>query len=424
MPISTARFQGFAKIDLKGPKSTRVRIAPNHPVITLGIYLVGFAAERSISMYFRDETDDVKEVLVAQLASSIVPMTIMGGTFIVIGAFVSISLAMPILTAVTVVGGLIAVAKIVLMLMHSKRNQLGKESRSATALWERAHAVTTICFAATVGAVSATTFAAPDLTLQMLATALLFGYCSGIVCRLSIRPFIALPTMAIAAAPVIVSAALYGDASHWMIATIFFVFLVGSAETVRYIHSTALREIGMRLDMATLARNDPLTGLSNRLGLRETFREVAGAISINSMVAIHYLDLDGFKPVNDRHGHAIGDEVLRLVASRLKAALREGDLAARIGGDEFVVLQAPVDNPKEAESYAEKLSDLIIEPYRVGDETIEIGVSVGYAVSKPVIRGLDHLLHDADAALYSMKRAGGGAAGAKLTSRALRRTSG
>ncbi len=362
-------------------------------------------------MYFVSEPEDVRRTLIERLALSAVPMAIMGITFVWIGAFVALSVKSSILMVFTVFGGVIVLAKIALMAAHRRANRFGAASPAQAAMWENTHAITTIGFAVAVGTITAATFTTPDLTLQMLATALLFGYCSGIVCRLSIRPFIAMPTMAVAAVPVIVAAMLYGDAAHGVMAGIFSVFLVGSTETVRFIHTGAVREIGMRLDFASLAQNDPLTGLANRLGLRTVFRDMTA--DPKAMVAVHFVDLDNFKPVNDRYGHAAGDEVLRQVSLRLKSALAGGGLAARIGGDEFVVLQPVTGSAEAASHYAARLSDLVTQPYRVGEQMIEIGASLGYAVSSAAARTLEQLLAQADTALYGVKRSGGGVAAAQ-----------
>jgi diguanylate cyclase (GGDEF)-like protein len=117
-----------------------------------------------------------------------------------------------------------------------------------------------------------------------------------------------------------------------------------------------------------------------------------------------YLDLDGFKPVNDRHGHAAGDAVLKEIARRLSALLRKSDTVARIGGDEFAVI---LDNPGDsAERVAEKCREAIGLPLRFEGQDISVGVSIGLALFP--IDGLteEDLLKTADGAMYRVKRAG------------------
>ena len=107
---------------------------------------------------------------------------------------------------------------------------------------------------------------------------------------------------------------------------------------------------------AHMAHHDTLTGLPNRLLLRDRLEQALAAIPRGgNPVAIHYLDLDGFKPVNDRYGHAIGDDLLKAVADRLRHETRPTDTAARIGGDEFIVLQTGIRTSGDAEVLAKRL---------------------------------------------------------------------
>jgi diguanylate cyclase (GGDEF)-like protein len=150
-----------------------------------------------------------------------------------------------------------------------------------------------------------------------------------------------------------------------------------------------------------LAHHDALTGLANRIRFHEALDE---ALARNADgVTLFLLDLDGFKPVNDTYGHAVGDELLRLVAGRLRAAARGGDHVARLGGDEFALVRMlPLGEPSEM---AERLIAMLSAPFHVTTHQITIGVSVGIARAGP--RGdTDRLLALADTALYTAKRAG------------------
>jgi len=145
-----------------------------------------------------------------------------------------------------------------------------------------------------------------------------------------------------------------------------------------------------------------LTSLPNRLALREWFDEQA-----LGPVAVHCLDLDGFKPVNDTYGHPTGDALLSVVARRLSGTLRDGDLAARIGGDEFVIVQRNVSAPREAESLAQRLRASLSRPVQVGNHGIRISACIGYVVSEEG-EDLEALIALADEALYKAKRSGCG----------------
>ncbi|GEP11299.1 GGDEF domain-containing protein [Methylobacterium gnaphalii] len=162
----------------------------------------------------------------------------------------------------------------------------------------------------------------------------------------------------------------------------------------------AERENGFR------AHHDALTGLSNRSGLDAAMKAMQ-AIRPGS-IGLLYLDLDGFKAVNDTHGHAVGDDLLRMVGERLRAEAGRGILAARIGGDEFVVL-CEDRGRSELIALAERLIARISEPYAVGDSSpAQIGVSIGIAQSPDHGDSLTSLLQAADRALYRAKSMGKG----------------
>ncbi|NWB46948.1 GGDEF domain-containing protein [Pseudomonas gingeri] len=172
-------------------------------------------------------------------------------------------------------------------------------------------------------------------------------------------------------------------------------------------HQTAL---GM---MESLAHHDALTGLPNRAALEKYLpRAQQRSQAQNHYLALLYLDLDGFKPINDQFGHAGGDELLREVASRLRVCLREGDLVARLGGDEFLmVLQVPRhDAVDQARSIAERVLASLGQSFRVHDVPAWIGCSIGGALWPLDAPDLSDVLGLADRALYRAKHAGKGQA--------------
>ena len=146
------------------------------------------------------------------------------------------------------------------------------------------------------------------------------------------------------------------------------------------------------------ARHDPLTGLPNRTQLHA---RLASEVATRSDVAVLLLDLDRFKPVNDTHGHEAGDQVLRVVAERLRTAVRPGDLVARLGGDEFAVLVA---EGSDSAQLAERLQALVAAPISVGDVVVTVGASVGRASSPGDGTSPETLLRAADDDMYRVKR--------------------
>jgi diguanylate cyclase (GGDEF)-like protein len=154
------------------------------------------------------------------------------------------------------------------------------------------------------------------------------------------------------------------------------------------------------------ALRDGLTGLANRRAFRQALeaavREGAPAF------ALYFIDLDRFKPVNDGYGHAAGDDVLEIVASRLRGVVASSDVTARIGGDEFAVIAYDVSDRGRAEAIAARLLAAIEERITVGQSSVGVSASIGVAVVAGSDRTADGALAQADAAMYAAKRRGGG----------------
>jgi len=149
------------------------------------------------------------------------------------------------------------------------------------------------------------------------------------------------------------------------------------------------------------ASHDPLTELANR---SRFFSHLESSLDTGGpFVGVLYVDLDDFKPVNDRFGHHVGDQVLQTVGRRLMAEVRQNDLVARLGGDEFAIVCDAVSSVETLESMAERLTASLREPIAIGKEKIQVGVSVGIAFAAPGTCSTDALLEAADAAMYSAK---------------------
>lgn len=178
---------------------------------------------------------------------------------------------------------------------------------------------------------------------------------------------------------------------------------VSCAETLRqelidYIRLARLEQIAL---------HDPLTGLANRLQFEKRLKqEVHHASLRDSQFAMHMIDLDKFKPVNDTLGHAAGDALLKEVSQRLMQLVRSQDTVARLGGDEFVVIQAGISNKQAARLMADRIVREVAKPYEILGHKVEIGTSVGVAVFPEDSSDESELLKQADMALYAVKKAG------------------
>jgi len=161
--------------------------------------------------------------------------------------------------------------------------------------------------------------------------------------------------------------------------------------------------------LAHEASHDGLTQLPNR---NAVFRHLTSALARtgrgSSTMALLFIDVDGFKAFNDAHGHQVGDTVLRTTAARLKNTIREGDVAGRIGGDEFVVVAEPLDGIEDTLRLCERILDVVSQPIQAGGTTIKVSVSIGVALSDGRALTADELLRDADLAVYRAKDLGRG----------------
>ncbi|MDW5314326.1 diguanylate cyclase domain-containing protein [Rhizobium sp. PL01] len=154
-----------------------------------------------------------------------------------------------------------------------------------------------------------------------------------------------------------------------------------------------------------LAHHDPLTGLPNRMQFRQKLESALETAARDGQeLAVHYLDLDGFKPVNDTFGHAAGDMLLKQVAERLKSVLLNGDLVARLGGDEFAILQHA--SAAKVADIADRCILVLGKPFGIADRQIGISVSIGIAVAPENGFDPDELMSAADTALYQAKASG------------------
>jgi two-component system cell cycle response regulator len=173
---------------------------------------------------------------------------------------------------------------------------------------------------------------------------------------------------------------------------------------VRLLHEAA-RSHGKVLE--SLALTDPLTGLANRRLLAERMSTaLVHARRNKSTIAVVYLDLDGFKQINNTLGHGAGDALLKMVAGRLVATVREEDTVARLGGDEFIIAMWHLSGTDDAAKVALKVIEAVSQPYGIEDHTVCITTSAGIGIYPIHGEDADTLMRSADLALYDAKRAG------------------
>ncbi len=194
------------------------------------------------------------------------------------------------------------------------------------------------------------------------------------------------------------------------------IWVNGNSTVVRDVEGRALYVIGQMEDvterkalrdrLAYEATHDPMTGLANRAKFTEVVEQsVAVASRLGRRVAVMFVDLDHFKVVNDGLGHAVGDELLMTVAHRLRTVLRKGDVVARFGGDEFLILCGQLSGAQAALEVADRVAEVLAKPVQLTQGEVFITASIGIALSEPGDSG-ETLMRHADAAMYRAKNEG------------------
>jgi diguanylate cyclase (GGDEF)-like protein len=180
------------------------------------------------------------------------------------------------------------------------------------------------------------------------------------------------------------------------------------ARTFNGLIETLAHKQELEAQLAHMAHHDSLTGLPNRVLLHERLKQEFARVRSGGSFAVLCLDLDQFKSVNDTLGHPVGDRLLQVAASRMRDCVRETDIVARIGGDEFAIVQVSIHEPQGATVLAERLIDVMAEPFDVAGHQVVIGTSIGIALVPTDGVSPDQIIKSADMALYRAKKDGRG----------------
>jgi len=275
--------------------------------------------------------------------------------------------------------------------------------------WERIYGIGAAAFGAALGLLSFRALQLADPPGAWLAFGLSMSFCVGMVSRAAVRPWVVLLTAALLLAPTLVAGLLRPEIAYKVGAVMLVLFWFTLREASRHLSSAFIERLESKHALAQQANQDFLTGLPNRAAFLSALRGAKGRVAI---VAI---DLDGFKPVNDQYGHLAGDDLLRQVAERLRQCISDRGIAARFGGDEFMLLQYihPGQTGRdEAATLARNAVVALSLPFRVVGIPVRIGASAGIIVAEHVqlasAAGAAEIFQQVDLALYASKRAGGG----------------
>jgi diguanylate cyclase (GGDEF)-like protein len=343
--------------------------------------------------------------LVKSLFSTRFTTLIMAVSFVGTGLIVDAQTHDKPLDVLLVAGAIAAVWRFSVLMAYRRQSQDKALSFARAKQLERIFAIPYLLFALIFGAFCARAFVVATPEARVLIVGLLVGYAAGVAAGISYRLRISITAILVAVVPTTLVALASGKPTYWAVAALLTIFLGGGIHSMAARYRYAADGINMRRLFERLARRDPLTGMANRLALNENFCAIAAK---KTLTAVHCLDLDRFKPINDRYGHPTGDLLLQAVAQRLSGLLRQADFAARTGGDEFVVIQSGLSDPSEAELLAERIRLSLSAPYRLDGRSIQVGVSIGYTLSSEQGHDLERLIACADTALLEVKAAGGG----------------
>ncbi len=258
----------------------------------------------------------------------------------------------------------------------------------------------TLLWAASLGYGGFITIAHADWRTVAIVCLSVAAMAGGACLRNYAAPRFAILQLLLILGPCAVAAVMTGEAVLLVVLMQLPFFLFSMAAATFRLNRMLVKTMEAELDSQQRALHDPLTGLCNRAGLEQGHATRRGQ-------ALFYIDLDGFKQVNDAHGHAVGDAVLRDVADRMRMVAGPDALVARTGGDEFIILAA-VTTQDEALALSGAISEALRQPYRLTDATILSGGSIGIAMPDPEA-SLDDLMKRADRGLYRIKALGEGA---------------
>lgn len=346
--------------------------------------------------------------LVRSIYGAFIPALIMSIGFVVAGSLIAWQTGDVAMTVIVALGTVSSVVRLFVALRWQREAYGPELDVDRARLLERRFAITYLAFSVVLCLFGIRAFMLPRPEVHMLTTFLLIGYGAGVAAGIGLRPWIAIPALLVGIIPGMIVALFQGDPIYWATSAMSVALVGGGIRSLRDRHQGMVKEIGRRITFGHLARIDALTALPNRLALTEWFEQRIVARTRGDMVAVHCLDLDGFKPVNDSFGHPVGDALLGAVADRLSSSIRASDIVARLGGDEFAVVQYGIQHVDEAALLAQRLAAAIGRPFQIEDREIRISTCVGYVTSGDRADDLERLIACADAALYDAKRFGGG----------------
>jgi diguanylate cyclase (GGDEF)-like protein len=280
-----------------------------------------------------------------------------------------------------------------------------KLTADAAYRWELLFGISTLLYSCAIATVPIHVFGNHESMAEGWCAMGMFVIASGIGARVALRPWIEQSSgmvMLLGLSYVLLrSDAILVQCSTSSVLAYLYLY----CDSIRAKHGIVVDQIRTKRQLVDLTQRDALTGLANR---RHFETRLTAACGQAGEFSILYIDLDKFKAVNDSYGHGTGDILLQLVAERLRGAVRGGDLIARIGGDEFAILQSAPSTEATARALATRINQDMAAVFEIEGHALRIGASIGIRLATEREKDAAALLRHADSALYSVKKSGGG----------------
>jgi len=350
---------------------------------------------------------DIEIEIISRLFAALPQILCIAAGLIIGSAIMAVQTGQAIFWWLTGAGFLTTLARIANIVAFKRRVPARKLTLAEARRWEAGYAYTAFAFTLVIAALTLAAAAADHAGGFVLSLGLTMALTAGSYLR-TLRYWICAVLSTIAIGTLVVAFLLSGDPLYQALSVLLLVYLYSIYESSDHIIGQFEELLMVRRELDFAASHDPLTGLLNRRGLDSV---LDGAGESREALGLLLLDLDGFKLVNDRHGHQAGDDLLKQVAMRLRGVVRPGDIVARLGGDEFALVIRGIDDPAALSEVADRAVSVVMAPFMLMGQLVTVGASVGVSVKSE--RDSERwtaevLTRAADQALYGAKRAGKG----------------
>lgn len=350
---------------------------------------------------------DIEIEIISRLFAALPQILCIAAGLIVGSAIMAVQTGGAVFWWLTGAGVVTAVLRIANIVGFKRRDPARKLTLAEARRWEAGYAYSAFAFTLVIAALTLAAAAADHAGGFVLSLGLTMALTAGSYLR-TLRYWICAVLSTMAIGTLVVAFLVSGDPLYQALSLLLLVYLYSIYESSDHIIGQFEELLMVRRELDFAASHDPLTGLVNRRGLDRVLREAGES---GEALGLLLLDLDGFKLINDRHGHQAGDDLLKQVATRLKGVVRPGDSVARLGGDEFALVVRGVEDAVALSEVADRAVSVVKAPFMLMGQLVSVGASVGVSVKSE--RDSEHwtaevLTRAADQALYGAKRAGKG----------------